>query len=264
MVLTDDPGACGAPSLAAEPRVRHRTAVPSRGQLGHNFRLTNLQAALGVAQIERKSRRSSRESGAVRPRITSRRLPESRAGSGFPSKRGWARNVYWMFGVVLDDDSRPRRRGTRSSGCGSSESRRVPSSWGCTSSRHFSSEACSPASAGFPVSERLARRGLYLPSGLGLTDEQLGCRSPVRFGGRGAVVSVPGGSRPAYAGAVYDSLYVDKDYKAECDLLQQVFAKYGSSSVGSKYSISAAGQAGTPRSLLPVGSRSSASTCLPR
>jgi perosamine synthetase len=137
-------------------------------ELGWNFRMSNVQAAIGVAQLERidqilaKKRRighwyQQRLRG--HPRL---QLPVERTD--------YAENVYWVFGVVLDDavsfdaaDVISRLRG-KGIDC-----------------RHFfwpiheqpvlrrkgwfANERC-------PVAERIARRGFYLPSGVGLTEEE--------------------------------------------------------------------------------------------
>ncbi|HEY5157310.1 MAG TPA: DegT/DnrJ/EryC1/StrS family aminotransferase, partial [Anaerolineales bacterium] len=69
-------------------------------ELGHNYRLTNLQAAIGLAQLERidESVTKKRWMGAA----YTERL-KNIAGLQLPIEEPWARNVYWMYGVVLDD-----------------------------------------------------------------------------------------------------------------------------------------------------------------
>jgi perosamine synthetase len=168
MVLTDDPDlADKARSLrnlcfGKERRFRHEGA-------GFNFRMTNVQAALGLAQLERidavvaRKRRIGTE--------YARRL-SGIEGLQLPAEEPWARNVFWMVGVVLSDETgltaarlaeRLGDRGieTRPFFLGMHEQpvfRRLGLFRG---DRH-------------PVAERLARQGLYLPSGAGLTDDQIG------------------------------------------------------------------------------------------
>jgi perosamine synthetase len=137
-------------------------------RLGHNFRLTNLQAALGVAQIERMDAivRRKREIGSYY--VESLR---GLSGLQLPVEHAWARNVYWMVGVVLEDEldmdaeafaSKLQELGieTRPFFLGLHEQPAL------RDRGLFAGDT-------FPVSERIARRGLYLPSGLALTDEQL-------------------------------------------------------------------------------------------
>ena len=69
-------------------------------ELGYNFRMTNLQAAIGLAQVEciddhlaRKRRMAS---------LYTERLAAV-PGLQLPVERPGVTNVYWMYGVVLDD-----------------------------------------------------------------------------------------------------------------------------------------------------------------
>jgi perosamine synthetase len=139
----------------------------SHTEIGHNYRLTNLQAAVGVAQIARVEAHIQKKrwiAACYNDRL--KNLPASR-----PVERDWARNVYWMYGLVLDDGvqfdatefaNRLRKRGvdTRPFFVGMHE-QPVLRRKGL-----FKGEA-------YPVSEKLARRGLYLPSGLTLTESQI-------------------------------------------------------------------------------------------
>lgn len=167
MVLTDDA------ELAARLRsLRNLSFEPGRRfvheELGFNFRLTNLQAALGVAQIERMNETVARKR-AIGRRYTD--LLGTIGGLQLPPEHEWARNVYWMYGLVLDDDvpldaaglaEELRRRGI--------ETR--PFFLGLHEQPALQRRGLF-AGARFPVAERLARRGLYLPSGAGLTDAQV-------------------------------------------------------------------------------------------
>lgn len=165
MVLTDDD------ALAERLReVRNLGFGPvrfSHERLGRNYRLTNLQAALALPQIERMAAIVERKRAlAARYREALGGLPALE----LPVERPWARNVYWMFGLVLSDDvpfdarelaARLRLRGveTRPFFLGMHEQPALRRAGVVGPER-------------FPVAERLARRGLYLPSGLGLTEEQ--------------------------------------------------------------------------------------------
>lgn len=139
----------------------------SHSELGHNYRMTNLQAAIGVAQvgsIEEHVRRKRDMGAYYTARL--RHLPQLQ----LPVERPWARNVYWMYGVVLGDEvpigpeqlaERLRDRGvdTRPFFVGMHE-QPVLRDLGL-----FSGER-------YPHTERISRRGLYLPSGLALTRQQ--------------------------------------------------------------------------------------------
>jgi perosamine synthetase len=136
--------------------------------VAHQYRLTNLQAALAGPQIERISQTLVRKrwlgeaytSGLAN--VTSLELP---------AQQPWARHVYWMYGVVLSDDAR----------LGARELASRLANRGIETRPFFTGMHEQPAlrarglfaNEQYPVAERLARRGLYLPSGLGLTEIQL-------------------------------------------------------------------------------------------
>lgn len=137
-------------------------------ELGYNFRLTNLQAALGVAQIERM------EEIVARKRQIAARYHEllgGCAGISLPVEEPWARSVYWVYGLVLDEGTgldaaqlaaRLKERGV--------ETR--PFFLGMHEQPVFRKAGLFLAES-HPVTERLARRGLYIPSGLTISDEQM-------------------------------------------------------------------------------------------
>jgi len=92
-------------------------------------------------------------------------------GLELPTEEAWARNVYWMYGVVLNEStglnarefaSRLRDRGV--------ETR--PFFLGMHEQPVFHKRGLF-LNESYPVAERIARQGLYLPSGLALTPEQL-------------------------------------------------------------------------------------------
>jgi perosamine synthetase len=166
MVTTDDPAlADRLRSLRNLCFRRDRRFLHT--ELGFNFRLTNLQAAVGLAQVERIEdhiARKRRIAAHYRARLEG--LPLA-----LPVERPWARNVYWMSGVVLDDAvpfdaagfaARLRERGvdTRPLFLGMHEQPALLERGLFRDERH-------------PVAERLARRALYLPSGLGLGEAEL-------------------------------------------------------------------------------------------
>jgi len=167
MVLTDDP------ALADRARsFRNLCFQPDRRfhhqELGFNFRLTNLQAALGVAQLERMDQIVARKRSMGQ---TYNRLLKDIDGLKLPAEEPWAKNVYWMYGVVLSDEA----------GMDASELAQALKERGVETRPFFLGMHEQPVfqkrglfiAENYPVTERLARRGLYLPSGLALTEEQL-------------------------------------------------------------------------------------------
>ena len=113
-------------------------------ELGHNYRMTNLQAAIGLAQVERVEEhlRLKRRMGA----LYTERL-RSVQGIALPVERPGVTNVYWMYGIVLDDAAEMRRRSSSRGACADAASTRDRSSSACTSSRCFTSAGCSSTSA---------------------------------------------------------------------------------------------------------------------
>lgn len=127
-----------------------------------NFRFTNLQAAVGVAQLKRfpNAVRKKREIAAEYMRFLAD-VP----GLILPAEEPWARSIYWMFGIVIDErvpfDALELGKRLRARGV---ETR--PFFLGLHEQPFL--ESFVNGSTQFPVAERLARRGLYLPTGLTL------------------------------------------------------------------------------------------------
>lgn len=137
-------------------------------ELGNNFRLTNLQAAVGVAQLERI------DEIVARKRRMGHRYTAQLGGLArlqLPAEQPWARAVYWMYAVVLDETAN----------CDAIEFARRLKNEGVETRPFFLGMHEQPAlhrlglfgGERYPVTERIARQGLYLPSGLALTDDQI-------------------------------------------------------------------------------------------
>ncbi|HEX8145321.1 MAG TPA: DegT/DnrJ/EryC1/StrS family aminotransferase [Pyrinomonadaceae bacterium] len=167
MILTDDARlaerARSLRNLAfqAERRFYHE-------ELGANFRLTNMQAALGVAQVERIGEIVARKR--LIGHEYTRRLSDIEHLS-LPAEEAWARSIYWMYGIVLGEeremDAAQFADKLKALGI---ETR--PFFLGMHEQPAFHKRALFPDEH-YPVTERLARRGLYLPSGLALTEDQM-------------------------------------------------------------------------------------------
>jgi perosamine synthetase len=137
-------------------------------ELGFNYRLTNLQAALGVAQLEGIAdvlRRKRALAARYRARLG------GRSDLDVQREALWARSSNWMFGVVLADHlpldasglaERLRERGIHTR----------PFFWPMHEQPALRARGLFRGES-YPVASRLARRGLYLPSGPTLTDAQV-------------------------------------------------------------------------------------------
>ena len=138
-------------------------------ELGYNFRMTNLQAALGVAQLERLEEfvRLKRRMG----KQYTDRLMRVEGLELMPARTEYAENIYWVYGMVLKDEvpfaAEEAMRRLERRGIGSR-----PFFWPMHEQPVFR-EMGLFAGERYPVAERLARRGFYIPSGVALTDAQI-------------------------------------------------------------------------------------------
>jgi perosamine synthetase len=137
-------------------------------RIGHNYRLTNLQAAVALSQVERINDHVARKRWIGHS--YNERLQDL-TQIALPVEEPWAKNVYWMYGVVLADelkfDAAEFGRRLREEGVDTR-----PFFIGMHEQPVFRERGMF-AGESYPVAERLARRGLYLPSGLTLTEAQI-------------------------------------------------------------------------------------------
>jgi perosamine synthetase len=130
--------------------------------------MTNMQAALGVNQVRRI------ESIVDRKRMIasdySERLNDIQ-GIQLPIEQDWAKSVFWVYSILLDDNRdldavefaaalRQRDIETRPFFLGMHE-QPVFHDMGMFAGEHY------------PVTERIARKGLYVPSGMAITTDQI-------------------------------------------------------------------------------------------
>jgi perosamine synthetase len=133
---------------------------------GFNYRMTNLQAAIGLAQVERL------------PELLARRKRVRECyDAEFAGVRGLRRqrespnstSVSWMYALCIDDEFGPTR----------DELRYHLAHNGIETRTAFVPMHLQPIyreryrAQSFPVAEDLCRRGLYLPSGPTLTDDDV-------------------------------------------------------------------------------------------
>jgi perosamine synthetase len=138
-------------------------------ELGWNLRMTNLQAALGLAQIPRI------EELLARKREMGRYYTDSLSdlpGIQLPlAATIYAANAYWVYGITLSDeipfDGAEAMRRFAVEGIGTR-----PFFWPIHEQPALRRMGlCGNVHA--PVSERIARRGFYIPSGLGMSPSQM-------------------------------------------------------------------------------------------
>jgi perosamine synthetase len=164
MVLTDDP------AIAERCRSLRNLCFGSgrrfvHEELGWNYRMSNLQAAVGVAQLHQLDR-FIQIKRAIGQRY-SERLGRLAAITRQPARTEHAENVYWVYGIALGDDvpldaaEAMRRLAERGIGT-------RPFFWPMHEQPVLKKLGLADGTSR-PVAERLARRGFYLPSGLGLS-----------------------------------------------------------------------------------------------
>jgi perosamine synthetase len=169
MVVTDDD------HLWSQLRYYKNLCFPLDGprryvheHIGFNYRLPNTLAAIGLAQVENV------EEYVTRRRTNAERYNKRLAGQRgitTPAEKPWAVNSYWMYSILIEDDfGLPRdqvmdelsKRGIDTRTFFVSMHRQAAlRDLGCD------------VSGSFPHAEHIESRGLYLPSGSGLSEEQI-------------------------------------------------------------------------------------------
>ena len=163
MIVTDDDELAetcrGLRNLCFQPKQRF---VHER--LGWNLRMTNMQAALGLAQLERLDEfvARKRQMGALYTQFF----------TGVPGIQSplahtdYADNIYWVYGIVLNEVI----------GFEAEEAMKRLAARGIGTRPYFYPMHLQPVlrrmgffeGEQYPVAERIAKRGFYLPSGMAL------------------------------------------------------------------------------------------------
>ncbi len=165
MVMVDDP------ILAERCRKLRNLAFEPSGrrfihyELGWNYRMTNMQAALGLAQLERI------DEHIIKKREIGRAYEVGLKGiKGFQlplRKTEFAENIHWVFGLVAEtpilcenvvNELNVAAIATR------------PFFW-CMHEQPVFKNMGMFIGERYPIAEKLSRNGFYLPSGLGLSKE---------------------------------------------------------------------------------------------
>lgn len=168
MIVTDDD------SLASRLRsLRNLAFLPPPGprfvheEIGWNVRLSALQAALGKSQLLRMNdvTAEKRRIGLAYHQF----LDDEPSLTMQPTETTYSQNMYWVVGVVLPDtcDARQIAAALRERGV-DTRPFFYPLHQQPVLARYSLNSQPS-----LPVSERLGRSGLYLPSFIGITDEEI-------------------------------------------------------------------------------------------
>ncbi|MBF0485481.1 MAG: DegT/DnrJ/EryC1/StrS family aminotransferase [Candidatus Omnitrophica bacterium] len=170
MVVTDDK------ELAGRCRYFKNLCFPLTGarnyiheDIGFNYRMSNLHAAIGLAQVEKAD-----EYRAMRMRNAKlyKENLNSVAGIIFPQDTAGALNVHWMNAIQLDPESFGKDRDQLMSHL---------HSFGIETRLLFAGMHRQPClkkvgcdcSGAYPVTDRLTENGLYLPSASSLTEQDI-------------------------------------------------------------------------------------------
>jgi perosamine synthetase len=162
MVVTDNPGwAEKARMLRDHGMSRERKYW--HPLVGFNYRMTNIQAAIGLGQMTK-----------INAIVEKKRRVAERYHRGFqglpgvtrPPEASWARNVFWLYGLLLSSGNVQER----------DDLIRFLSAAGVETRPFFYPLHVMPPYEGtgpFPVAERISRSGISLPSGADLTSDQI-------------------------------------------------------------------------------------------
>ncbi|MBN2164485.1 MAG: DegT/DnrJ/EryC1/StrS family aminotransferase [Pontiellaceae bacterium] len=137
--------------------------------LGWNYRMTNMQAALGCAQLEQidDTVKRKREIGALYTEklkgIPGLQLPQVRTE--------YAENIYWVYGIVVED-SAPFSVDDLVAHLGSKRIGTRPFFWCMHEQPVFQTMGLFDGTS-YPVAENMARNGFYVPSGLGMSNDDI-------------------------------------------------------------------------------------------
>jgi perosamine synthetase len=134
--------------------------------LGYSFRMTNLQAAIGLAQTEQMDDFVTRRR---RNAALYTSLLQDVPGLALPAEQPWAENVFWMYGMLVEDEF----------GLTRDELRRCLAEEGIETRTFFIPMHLQPIyyadfkGERYPVAEDLCQGGLYLPSASSLTRQEI-------------------------------------------------------------------------------------------
>jgi len=167
MVVTNDDG------LADRARrLKDLAHAPGRRflhtEIAFNYRMTNVQAAIGLAQLEEIERYidlKQKMAAAYQEGLAGVR------GLTLPREMPWARSVYWMYAVLVEEEfglSRDEFAARLKEAGIDTRTFFVP----VHEQPVFAKDKACPGRS-FPISRELSKKGLYLPSGLALTRAQI-------------------------------------------------------------------------------------------
>ena len=137
--------------------------------IGWNYRMTNMQAALGCGQLKsiNKIVKRKREIG----NLYYKHLKKNKHLLFQENKNSYSKNIYWVFGVLLKKNSRSKRDFLMRTLLRNKIDTR-PFFLSMNKQKIFKKMKIFSKSK-MPNSEYLSNNGFYLPSGLGISDSEI-------------------------------------------------------------------------------------------
>jgi len=142
----------------------------SHNELGWNYRMSNLQAAVGVAQLEKLE-----EHLRIKRHIADKYLEGLSDIQQIElqiKSTSYCENVYWVFGMIVKE-SESRTSSEITSALLEQGVQTRPFFWPMHLQPVFNKNNLFDHREIYPISERLAQRGFYIPSGLALSDQEI-------------------------------------------------------------------------------------------
>ena len=132
--------------------------------IGFNYRLTNIQAALGLAQMEKidqillKKRQNAK---------LYHRLLKGIPGLTLPYEAEWAKNVYWLYSVLVDENKFGMTRDILMTHLQDMGIETRPVFY------PLHEQPIYKTSQHFPIAEHISSQGISLPSSVKLDEEAI-------------------------------------------------------------------------------------------
>jgi perosamine synthetase len=168
MVVTNDPKIAETAKSLRDLSFPKGARVYVHSQVGYNYRMTNMQAAIGLAQLERidefvEMRRKN-------AKLYNALLSDVR-GIQLPPEKEWAKNVFWMYSVLVEPEFGASRDDLIERLANKQIETRpffVPmNQQPVFENMHFFRGET------FPIATELSKKGLHLPSSSGLKEIEI-------------------------------------------------------------------------------------------
>jgi len=131
--------------------------------IGFNYRMTNLQAAIGVAQLEKLDKFVEKKRRIAR--IYNQSLKDVE-GLELPPEMAWAKSVYWMYSILVTNNFGMNRDHIINKLVNSEIDSR-PFFYPIHTMPPYKENTR------YPIAEKISKEGLNLPSSVKLTDDDL-------------------------------------------------------------------------------------------